>query len=286
MSKRYPNHLKTPNFNGMNLIAVKSKSFPNSGAIAHAFKSDATQPHDVKPSAFSSGLGILAINTGNECCSVALSIESGAIIQSQSAEKPQRHSEILLPMVNELLLAQQVALQQLDAIAVNIGPGAFTGVRLGVSVTQGLAYAANIPVIPIISLQAIAQTYGLNHQVDQVVVAIDARMKEVYWGVYQWDDVHKVAREVKKPAVSPASDIQLLNQACHVVGNGWGVEDIDGVSLSSQYSSMSHDDGVSCTAESIMLSAQVLLQQGLVEDVMTLQPCYVRDQVVQSKSLN
>jgi len=102
----------------------------------------------------------LAIDTSSAWCSVALSLgESDPISRHQPVAAGA--SQLLLPWIEEMLQASNLTMTDLDAIAIGIGPGAFTGVRLGVAAVQGLALAANLPVIPITSLDAIA-TLGLS----------------------------------------------------------------------------------------------------------------------------
>lgn len=100
-------------------------------------------------------------------------------------------SQHLLPWITDVLKSESIALRDLDAIAVGIGPGAFTGVRLGVAVVQGLAFAADLPVAPVASLDAIAASALTHPLIDDMdiglhhfTVAIDARMGEVYWANY------------------------------------------------------------------------------------------------------
>ena len=123
---------------------------------------------------------ILAIDTATEACSVALAIDNVSNIDQQLKITPSGHSDLVLDMVNELLRKHGTRLKDLDAIAVDVGPGSFTGLRIGIGVAQGLAYGAGLPVIGIGSLDVLAAQCpeGIT------VPAIDARMKQVYWGVY------------------------------------------------------------------------------------------------------
>ena len=102
-------------------------------------------------------------------------------------------SQLLLPWVNQLLEQTGTSIKDLDVIAIGVGPGAFTGVRLGVAAVQGLAIARRIPVIPVASLDAIAAQLMYEEQFisarpKQIVIAIDARMHEIYWAQYQVTD--------------------------------------------------------------------------------------------------
>lgn len=122
---------------------------------------------------------ILAFETSTEFCSVALQLE-GVTIEKE-AHAGQRHSEILLFMIHEMLEKAKLTLQQMDSIAFGAGPGSFTGLRIACGVAQGLAYATGIPVIGISTLEAIAQKIDKQ----KVIVALDARMGEIYHAIYQ-----------------------------------------------------------------------------------------------------
>ena len=90
---------------------------------------------------------ILAIETSTEACSASLDIDDSCISRYKIA--PRKHTELILPMIDSLLQEADIGVNSLDAIAFGCGPGAFTGVRIAVGVTQGLAYPHDIPVIPI-----------------------------------------------------------------------------------------------------------------------------------------
>jgi len=124
-------------------------------------------------------LKILALETSTEFCSVALYLD-GKILNREVLAK-RCHSEILLPMVQEVLAETELALIQIDGIAFGAGPGSFTGLRIACGVAQGLAYATNLPVIGISTLEAVAQKI----KGQKIIVALDARMGEIYHAAYQ-----------------------------------------------------------------------------------------------------
>jgi tRNA threonylcarbamoyladenosine biosynthesis protein TsaB len=127
---------------------------------------------------------ILALDTATENCSAALLIDGRLSVRERLL--PRGHAAHILPMIEELLGESGTPLASLSAVAFGRGPGAFTGVRLAASVTQGLAYAAGLAVVGVSDLRAVAQRlFGLVPAVGRVVVLNDARMHEVYWGCFE-----------------------------------------------------------------------------------------------------
>jgi len=127
---------------------------------------------------------VLALDTATENCPAALLINGSLLTRERLLGRG--HAEHILGMVSELLAEATAALQELDAIAFGRGPGAFTGVRLAASVTQGLAFGAAVRVVPVSNLQALAQRVLLQEPpAERVLVCTDARMREVYCGAFE-----------------------------------------------------------------------------------------------------
>jgi tRNA threonylcarbamoyladenosine biosynthesis protein TsaB len=122
---------------------------------------------------------LLVLDTSTEWCSAALWLDGQ--IQARRVLAEQRHSSLLLPMVDELLREAGLTLRQLDGIGYGAGPGSFTGLRIACAVTQGLALGADLPVVGISTLESIAEQTGAA----QVLTVLDARMAEVYWAAYR-----------------------------------------------------------------------------------------------------
>ncbi len=156
---------------------------------------------------------ILALETSTELGSCAL-WRDGSVAERICPEK-RPHSETLLPLVRELLAESGVRIGDLDAIAFGVGPGAFTGLRVACGAAQGLAVAADVPLIPVTSLETMATEVGA----DRVLALLDARMGEVYSGRYERDGGGYVLRgEIR---VSAPADVALpADGGWHACGNG------------------------------------------------------------------
>lgn len=160
---------------------------------------------------------LLALDTSTEACSAALLVADH--IHERFVVTPQGHSDLILSMLEALLAEADISLNAVDALAFGQGPGSFTGVRIGVGVAQGIAFAHDLPVLPVSSLAALAQSCGAK----KVLAAIDARMGEVYWGAYERgaDGLVKLAgvEQVCAPEVVPL----VAGEGWFGAGTGWGV---------------------------------------------------------------
>lgn len=150
---------------------------------------------------------ILAFDTSTEYCSVA--VWANGEMSARDVAAGQRHSELLLPLVGEMLAERGLGLRELDGIAFGCGPGSFTGLRIGCAVAQGLAFGADLPVIGVCTLQALAQGADSG----RVIACLDARVGEVYHAAYERDSAGW--REVLAPGLYAPQD------APSVAGEDW-----------------------------------------------------------------
>lgn len=167
---------------------------------------------------------ILAIETATEACSAALYLEGEITQRDQVA--PRRHTELILPMVESLLAEARCSLSDLDALAFGRGPGAFTGVRIATGVVQGLALGAGLPVIPVSTLATLALQAFEKSPAKYALVALDARMGEVYWGAYRREDEPELLRELGPEKVIAPGQAPVPEEAVEAVvavGPGWNV---------------------------------------------------------------
>jgi tRNA threonylcarbamoyladenosine biosynthesis protein TsaB len=166
-------------------------------------------------------MNILAFDTSGETCSVALLMGKTCLQRIES--RPRKQAEALLPMIDAILAEAGIGLTQLDGLALTRGPGAFTGVRIGIGVAQGMSYAADIPAVTVSTLAVIAQSAYRIHSVKQVLTAVDARMKEIYWGGYLLQE-DAIMASIVADRLSAPEELQQqidLNGDWSGVGSGW-----------------------------------------------------------------
>ena len=225
---------------------------------------------------------ILAIDTSSAWCSVALSL-SDAVPLVRHQKVSAGASQLLLPWIEELLHQTSSELASLDAIAVGIGPGAFTGVRLGVAVVQGLATAAKLPVLPVASLDAIASQLVLKPAfistgAKSFVIAIDARMGEVYWAKYQIVPNQLPQRQGDIHLTSP--ELVELKNIEYLAGSA--IKEFSDRLLSSiqdSFTSNQLDPDIGVDAQGVLACAQSMWRKGLQQDIHLLEPLYIRNKV-------
>lgn len=213
---------------------------------------------------------ILSIETSSELASVAL-LHKGQVIAHEVAGV-QTHSQTVLPMVQALLSQAGIALAQCDAIAFGAGPGSFTGVRTACGVAQGLAFGADLPVVPVVTLLAMAQACRDTSGANDVLVVLDARMDEVYWAQYRYLEGWQT---VAAPTLSAPADVAPsgLVTAC---GNGLSV-------YSSVFDSVPFSLGalpaVMPHATQIAFLAHAEFDAGRAVTARDAQPIYLRNKV-------
>ena len=225
---------------------------------------------------------ILAIDTSSAWCSVALSMADKAPLFKHEAVSSGT-SQLLLPWIDELLAKANTPLASIDAIAIDVGPGAFTGVRLGLAVVQGLAIGAEVPVIPVVSLDALAlqliQTPRFkSSQAKNFVIAIDARMDEIYWARFEMMDNSMPIRvgdiHLSKPDELNLHDVHFLAGSA-LKEYGARLFSNSNPELNPQYL----DDEIGISALGILEAAKIHLSKGKQIPVSQLEPLYIRNKV-------
>jgi len=166
-----------------------------------------------------SDLRILAVETATEACSAALYINSEVIERYRLA--PRQHVALILPFVDALFNEAGITTNQLDAVAFGRGPGSFTGLRIAAGITQGIAFGADLPVIPVSTLAALAQGAVRQGGATKVLAALDARMQEVYWGAYSLDEAGRVSLDGEEAVCAPGLVANPGGSDWQAAGDGW-----------------------------------------------------------------
>lgn len=227
---------------------------------------------------------ILAIDTSTSWCSVALSLD-GQIPLLRHEHVSVGASQFILPWIEELLQSSNTSLKELDAIAVGIGPGAFTGVRLAVATVQGLGIATGLAILPIISLDALAAQLVKAEKfrksaAKSFAIAIDARMDEIYWAKYVFTEHHdNIARRTSdiylcKPEEIDLQDIQFLAGSALT---SYSSRLFDNTKIS--FSENMLDRDIQLSAIGLLDCGQQMFLEGRQCHVRDLEPLYVRNKV-------
>lgn len=224
---------------------------------------------------------LLAIETATESCSAAL-LFRGEVYQRYE-HQPQKQASLILPMIDGLLNEAGLVAAELDALAFANGPGSFTGLRVATAVAQGIAVAADLPVVPVSTLAVIAQGVYRRYGDSFVLPALDARMSEVYWGAYQLDSCG-LMRAVCLDCVLPPDKVSLPFQAEWAgAGSGWDVYSQTLQSTLNNDVKSSHS-GFWPEAQDILSLAAPELSAGRAVLAEQAQPIYLRNNVAKSKS--
>jgi tRNA threonylcarbamoyladenosine biosynthesis protein TsaB len=222
-------------------------------------------------------MNLLAIESATESVSVALSISGEVVERYQHA--PRLHAELLLPWAEQLLAEAGIGFKDIDAFAFSRGPGSFTSLRIGIGIVQGLAWGADRPVIPVSSLAATAQT-AADMGIDSALVALDARMKEVFTGTFEVND-NRIMIPVSDEKVCRPDDVQLPVNV-ETYGVGIGFERYQALQLLSENLAGFQPD-IWPKASSVLKLAQEWLLTHEALPAEQAQPVYLRDNVAKKK---
>lgn len=213
---------------------------------------------------------ILALDASTEACSVALLVEGQ--VYEDFRLVPRQHAQLLLPMVEQLLQQAKLKLTDLDALAYGCGPGAFTGIRIAAGVAQGLALGVDKPLLAISTLEALALAAKRQRQAQQVLVAIDARMDEVYWQLF--DCRAALPSALNEAQVTPPEQVTGPSEAFGW-GSGWAYRQ----RFAKELAELKAEQDVYPQAQDIAVLAEAYWQQGVRTLPEQALPVYIRDQV-------
>lgn len=224
---------------------------------------------------------ILALETSSARCSAALLVGDNMLERAAVARRA--HAELILPMVEALLAEAGEQLENLDAIAFGRGPGGFTGVRVATAVAQGLAFGVDKPVVPVSDLAALAAAAHRVHAACKVLACLDARMREVYWGVFEVVDQQEV-HALSEEQLGSAESMRLPDSdAWFGAGSGFAVY---GAVLSAQFGAFltAQDPALVPTARDIAWLAVGEMAAGHGISADQALPVYLRDRVAQPQA--
>ncbi len=156
---------------------------------------------------------VLALETSTEWCSTAL--YDARELHTRSALAPREHTQVIMEQIDALLEESGRMPEELTALAFGRGPGTFTGVRVAASIAHGMAIANGALLWPISSLSALAWDLGSRHE-GQVLVAMDARLQQVYWGAYTVED--DTLQVLRPESITDAEELPVLLEE---LSGGW-----------------------------------------------------------------
>lgn len=216
---------------------------------------------------------ILAIENSGNCGSIAL-INNDHCMGEYSLTSSKTHSKRMLPAIHHLMEETQTSWTMLDAIAVSLGPGSFTGLRIGLSTAKGLCFAANLPLIGVSSLTGLANQFAFSNY--QVCPLIDARKKEVYAALFDTDGKGSLTRISDDMVLSPESLARLIDKPTLLVGEGAEIYRHQLIELLADKAIIAGPHHSMTRASHIGLLALAKWQQQDFLDLATTVPTYVR----------
>ena len=222
--------------------------------------------------------GILAIETATDACSVA--IWRDPELRQRHEITPRQHSQRLMGMLRELLPNGQLQTHGVEAIAYGCGPGSFTGLRIAASAVQGLAYASELPAIPVSTLACQAQTAlrrNLVREGDVVLSSLDARINEVYYAYYRIEGGAPV--ELQPAQACAPSQVSLPPKINTIIAVGSGCDFLEACPESVRSSIKDSYPQLVPEAQDLIPLALMLGGRGELQSAREVHPVYVRDEI-------
>jgi tRNA threonylcarbamoyladenosine biosynthesis protein TsaB len=226
---------------------------------------------------------ILALDTSTEACSCALALDG--VIHADFAIMPRQHAQNILLMIRSLLDTHGLHFSDLDAIAWGRGPGSFTGLRIAAGVTQGIAFAAGLPVVPVSTLAALALQHHALHGGAAILSCLDARIDEVYWAPYVMREGEPELVGEERLTAPEHLPVELLTQvfACsEVAAAGSGLAYKDRFPPAIQALLRYETPELLPHAAAIAQLAITAFMRGAVVTADAVEPLYLRDKVTHS----
>ena len=216
---------------------------------------------------------VLALETATLAGSIAIADDAEGLIGEVKVNVGIAHSERLMPSIEWLLKASGISIKEIDAFGVSIGPGSFTGLRIGLSTAKGFAFAADRPIVPVRTIDAFARTMPFCRHM--ICPMLDARKNEVYAGLYRWED--NLCKEIlPQTAIDPADLLKKINEPVVFMGEGSKIyKDIiaEVIETNAVFAPLSK---MSPSASTVAEIAIEKIRQGVTTDPVSLTPLYIR----------
>jgi tRNA threonylcarbamoyladenosine biosynthesis protein TsaB len=217
---------------------------------------------------------LLALDTSTEACSAALMLGDELRVRFELTERS--HAELILPMIDSLLAEAGVALTSLDGLSFGRGPGGFTGLRIAAGVVQGLALGADLPVVPVSSLAAVALQVRAGTG-ERILVCNDARMRELYWAAFERDASGRVRAASPEFVAPPDRVADGIGDLRHAAGNG--IARFPDLRTRLESAGLRIHDDLYPRADAVARLGAIELAAGRGVDAALALPIYVRDDV-------
>jgi tRNA threonylcarbamoyladenosine biosynthesis protein TsaB len=219
---------------------------------------------------------ILSFDTATPMCTVGLRARGEVFLSEEILA--QRHAECILPMIEALLQRANISLADLDALAFGCGPGGFIGARIATGVAQGIAFAQDLPVIPVSSLQILAQHAFSKTGARKIAAGWDARMQAIYWGLFE--EREGLMQPVQEELLSKPWEIQIASDYL-AVGNAW---DTYSAELSEHFPARHQTEEFYPNAISLLELGCEKFLKGEFISPLEAEPVYLRDEVATKAS--
>ena len=225
---------------------------------------------------------LLAIETATEACSVGILRQDGKRF-TRFEIAPRAHMQHVPTMLEELLIESKLDKSEITHCAISAGPGAFTGIRIGASIAQGIALGLNIPLLPVSTLAVLAQTCLNQSSQDKVMVALDARMDEIYWAVYERDELG-LARLIGQEHLSHVDTIKVSPEITLGFGQGWATRLGQSIQQRLLKGDFIVDDKGLPDADSLLQLGESAVLMNLESSPESIKINYLRNRVAHQKS--
>jgi len=216
---------------------------------------------------------VLALETTTIAGSVAILDEEDGLIGEVRININVAHAERLMPSIDWLLKSSRISIHDIDAFGISIGPGSFTGLRIGLSTVKGLSYATNKPIIPVLTLDAFARTLPFCQH--PICIMLDARKNEVYTGLYEWKD-GMCEKIIPERAINPSVFLKEIKGKTVFAGDGVNIYKGLITDILRNDAVFAPQSKMSPSASGVAEIALEKLKEGTTVDPVTITPFYIR----------